>query len=82
MGPTFFQHCSDTVHFIMRIMGVKIIGYIDDYVGFGVPSDAKASFDCLYGLLQELGLTITSKHSSNVPWYRSQYSKRYFEYTH
>ena len=45
----------------MRKMGHKIIGYIDDYVGFGVPSDAKASFDCLYGLLQELGLTISSK---------------------
>ena len=41
--------------------GHKIIGYIYDYVGFGVPSDAKASFDCLYGLLQELGLTISSK---------------------
>ena len=45
----------------MRKMGHKIIGYIDDYVGFGVPSGAKASFDCLYGLLQELGMTINRK---------------------
>ena len=42
-------------------IGHKIIGYIDDYVGFGIPSDAKVSFDCLYGLLQELGLSISTK---------------------
>ena len=42
-------------------MGHKIIGYIDDYVGFGVPTDAKASLDCLYGLLQKVGLSISSK---------------------
>ena len=60
-GFQIFQRCSDAIRFIMKKMGHKIIGYIDDYVGFGVPSDAKASFDCLYDLLQELGLTISSK---------------------
>ena len=36
-GSQIFQRCSDAVRFIMRKMGHKIIGYIDDYVGFGVP---------------------------------------------
>ena len=35
--------------------------YVDDYVGFSVPSDAKASFDLLFDLLQRLGLTVSQK---------------------
>ena len=35
--------------------------YIDDYVGFGIPSEARASIDFLYELLGHLGLTISSK---------------------
>ena len=46
---------------MMKKMGHKIIGYIDDYVSFGISSDAKASCDCLYGPLQELVLTVSSK---------------------
>ena len=61
MVHKFFQRCNDAVHFIMKKKWVKIIGYIDDYIRFGLPSDTKASFDCLYGLLQELGLSISSK---------------------
>ena len=60
-GSQIFQRCSDAVRFIMKKMGHTIIGYINDYVGFGTPPDSKASFDCLYGLLQELGLSISSK---------------------
>ena len=45
----------------MRQNGHKIVGYIDDYDGFGVPSKARASFDFLYELLGRLGLTISSK---------------------
>ena len=45
----------------MRQNGHKIVGYIDDYAGFGVPSKARASFDSLYELLGCLGLTISSK---------------------
>ena len=67
-GSQIFQHCSDAVHFIMRKMGHKIIGYIDDFVRSGIPSDERMSFDCLYGLLQELGVTISSKmHSGHGP---------------
>ena len=39
-----FQRCSDTVHYIMRQNGHRIVGYIDDYVWFSVPSEASASF--------------------------------------
>ena len=60
-GSQIFQRCSDAVRVIMKKMGHKIIGYIDDYVGFGTPSDAKTSFHCLHDLLQELGLSISSK---------------------
>ena len=60
-GSKILQCCSDAVRHIMRQNGHKIVGYIDDYVGFGVPSDAKASFDFLYELLGRLGLTISSK---------------------
>ena len=42
-------------------MGHKITWYIDGYICFGIPSDAKESFDCLYGFLMELGFTISSK---------------------
>ena len=44
----------------MRQNGHKIVGYIDDYVGFGVLSETRASFDFLYELLGRLGLTISS----------------------
>ena len=45
----------------MRRNGHKIVGYIDDYVGFGVLSEARASYDFLYQLLACLGLIISIK---------------------
>ena len=60
-GSQIFQCCSDAVNYIMHQNGHKVVGYIDDYVGFGVPSEAKASFDFLYKLLGRLGLTISNK---------------------
>ena len=60
-GFQIFQHCSEAMRYIMRQNGHKIVGYIDDYVGFGVPSEARASYDFLYQLLGRLGLTISSK---------------------
>ena len=45
----------------MRRHGQKVINYVDDYVGFGVLSDAKTSFVLLYNLLQRLGLTVSQK---------------------
>ena len=49
------------VVFMMRRAGHSVINYIDDYVGFGIPSDAKSSYDHLYDLLDRLGLTISQK---------------------
>ena len=60
-GSQIFQRVSDAVRHIMRRHGHKVINYVDDYVGFGVPSDARRSFDLLYDLLQKLGLTVSQK---------------------
>ena len=60
-GSQIFQRCSDAVRYIMRQNGHRIVGYMDNYVGFGIPSEARASFDFLYDLLGRLGLTISSK---------------------
>ena len=55
-GSQIFQPISDVMRHIMRRHGHKVINYVDDYVGFGMPSDARRSFDLLYDLLQKLGL--------------------------
>ena len=60
-GSQIFQRVSDAVRHIMRRHGHKVINYVDDYVGFGVPTDARASYDLLYDLLQKLGLTVSQK---------------------
>ena len=45
----------------MRKNGHKIVGYVDDYIGFGTPTEAEASFQTLVSLLHRLGLTISEK---------------------
>ena len=60
-GSQIFQCVSDAVHYMMRHMGHSVIPYIDDYVIFGIPSEAKCSYDHLYDLLEHLGLTISKK---------------------
>ena len=60
-GSKIFQHLSDAVHHIMRHRGFRVIDYIDDYVGFGVPSVAHASFASLSELMRDLGLTVSEK---------------------
>ena len=57
-----FQRCSDTVRFIMRQNGHTIVGYVDNYIGFGTPTEAEASFQTLVSLLHRLGLTISEKN--------------------
>ena len=34
---------------------------MDDFIGVGLPTTARKSFDCFYDLLQELGFTISAK---------------------
>ena len=43
-GSQFFQRTSDAVCYIMHRYGFDIINYIDDFLGFGTPSTAQASF--------------------------------------
>ena len=43
----FFQRTSDAVRHIMRQMNYDIINYIDDFLGYGTPSVADASFHTL-----------------------------------
>ena len=56
-GSQIFQRVSDAVRFMMRRAGHSVI----NYVGCGVPSDAKRSYDHLYDLLDRLGLTVSQK---------------------
>ena len=60
-GSQIFQRVSDAIRFMMRRAGHSVINYVNDYVGFGIPSDAKRSYDHLYDLLHRLGLTISQK---------------------
>ena len=52
---------SDAVRYIMRRRGFDVITYIDDYLGFGVLSIAEQSFNTLYDMITDLGLTINQK---------------------
>ena len=60
-GSHIFQCLSDAVSHIMRQRGFRVIDYIDDYVGFSVPSIAHASFVSLSKLMRDLGLTVSEK---------------------
>ena len=45
----------------MRQRGYDIINYVDDFIGLGVPSVMRASFDVLCVLLHHLGLDVSQK---------------------
>ena len=60
-GSKIFQRTSDAVRFIMSKQNYDIINYIDDLIGFGLPSTAHNSFKYLCELLEQLGLTISTK---------------------
>ena len=44
---------------MMRQRGFCVIDYIDDYIGVGIPSVARAAFASLFKLMKDLGLTIS-----------------------
>ena len=56
-----FRRLSDSIGYILNTRGFPIINYVDDFVGFGTPSEAKLAFDQLYEIVQDLGLTISQK---------------------
>ena len=45
----------------MRHRGYNVLNYIDDFLGFGMPHNAKASCEELYDVMSQLGLTISKK---------------------
>ena len=56
-----FQHLSDAVRYVMHQKGFCVIAYIDNYVGMGVPDITHTSFNTLFQLMGNLGLTISDK---------------------
>ena len=69
-GFQIFQRVSDAVHHIMHRHGHKVINDVDDYLGFGVPSDARASFDLMFDLLREMITKNVITKSTWTPVYR------------
>ena len=37
------------------------MNYVDNFVGFGTPSNAKMAYEQLYKIIEDLGLTISQK---------------------
>ena len=60
-GSQFFQRTSDAVHHIMRQHDISVINYIDNFLGYGMLSFAKMSFDALLDVMTQLGITISQK---------------------
>ena len=60
-GSKIFQRTSDAVRYIMKNKNHDIINYIDDLIGFGLPSTVHKSYEDLCALLEKLGLTISDK---------------------
>ena len=60
-GSQNFQCVSDVVRHALRSHGNDIVNYNNDFIGFGVPDVAHASYDTLCDLLECLGLTISKK---------------------
>ena len=52
---------SDVIRFIMKQKGHSIINYIDDLIGYALPSQAQKAFKDLCDTLTELGLAISVK---------------------
>ena len=60
-GTQIFQCLSVTLCFMMRCAGFDIVNYVDDFVGIGIPSVARRSYDHLHQLLKRVGLDINVK---------------------
>ena len=66
-GTQICQRVSDAVHFMMRRDGFDIINYVDNFVGFEMPSITCGAFDHLLALLRHLGLDVSESISNFVP---------------
>ncbi len=55
------QRVSSAVRYVVGCRGFCIINYLDDFAGAQVPDIAQAAFECLGGVLRELGLQESSE---------------------
>ena len=60
-GSSIFQRLSDGIRYIMNLEGHQVWNYIDDFLCVSLPSKITKTYDRLQVLLQELGLTVSSK---------------------
>ena len=60
-GMQIFQRVSDAVRYVVCTCGYKIINYVDDFCGMGTPCHAHDTYDCLYSVLNALGLSFSAK---------------------
>ena len=60
-GSAIFRSISHSVRFIMTQEGHKIWNYIDDFLCVSLPSKINHSYSRLQSLLEELGLTVSTK---------------------
>ena len=52
---------ASATRYVMRREGFSVINYIDDFLGYGMPSVARASFDMLLRTMRQLGLDVSDK---------------------
>ena len=60
-GSSIFQRLSDGIRYIMSLEGHQVWNYIDDFLCVSLPSKIAKIYDRLQVLLQELGLTVSTK---------------------
>ena len=66
-GMQIFQRISDTIRFIIHQRGHRVMNYIDDFFGVGMPCDARHA---LYSVLEMLGLSMSEEKSQEIDYSR------------
>ena len=60
-GSAIFQRISDAVCHVMTSRNYDIINYVDDVIGFELPSRSNDAFQYLQDLLKKLGFSLNEK---------------------
>ena len=60
-GSAIFQRISDAVRHIMTSRRYDVINYVDDVIGFELPSKSNEAFHYLQDLLKKLGFSLNEK---------------------
>ena len=58
---SIFQRLSEAIRFIMKQRGYQLVNYIDDVIGYNVPTMANKAFPELRTLISELGFELSDK---------------------